>query len=113
MTGTDRLELARAVARAAATVPGVTRVVGDAGPVEVATLGPKTKVPGVRITDRSVEVHIAVDALPVHEVAAAVARAVRGVLTTAGDDRDVVVVVEDLDGVDALPEPGSARGTSR
>lgn len=113
MTGTHRVELARAVARAAAAVPGVTRLVGDAGPVEVATLGPKTKVPGVRLGDRSVEVHIAVDALPVQEVATEVARALRRVLTMAGDDRDVTVVVEDLDGVDALPRPGSARGTSR
>jgi hypothetical protein len=113
VSGTERLQLARAVACAAVAVPGVTRLVGDATPVEVATMGPNGKVAGVRLSPRSVEVHIAVDVLPLHEVSAAVAKAVRQVLKAAGDDRDVTVVIEALDDISTLPPPGSARGMSR
>jgi predicted nucleic acid-binding protein len=108
VTGTERADLARAVAGAVVAVPGVTRLVGDAGPVEVATLHRGGKVAGVRLTERSVSVHVAVDSLPLREVSTAVGRAVRRVLDEAGDDREIAVVIERLD-VERLPGHGLTR----
>ncbi|MGH3388160.1 MAG: hypothetical protein ACRDOO_04715 [Actinomadura sp.] len=113
MTGTDRADLARAISRAVAGVPGVTRLVGDAGPVEVLTLHRGGKVTGVRLTERSVRVHVAVDSLPLREVSTAIGRAVRRVLDEAVDEREIVVVIERLDGVERLPGHGAAGETGR
>jgi hypothetical protein len=109
----DRADLARAVATAAEAVPGVAGLVGGAGPVEVATVYPHGKVVGVRLTERTVVVHVAVDALPLREVTTAVVQAVRQVLSRAGDDRGVAVVVDALVGVNALPERPLARRSGR
>ncbi|MBC6457366.1 hypothetical protein [Actinomadura sp. HBU206391] len=100
----DRAGLARDVATAIEAVPGVAGLIGDAGPVQVATLHRHGKVMGVRLTDDTVVVHIVVNALPLQGVTTAVARAVRRVLSRAGDDRSVAVVVDALEGVSALPE---------
>jgi hypothetical protein len=112
VTETDRADLARAVARVVAAVPGVTRLVGDARPVEVATLYRHGKILGVRLTERTVSVHVAVDLLPVQVVTEAIGQAVRQLLCETADDREITVVVDQLDGIDALPERGSARETS-
>jgi hypothetical protein len=102
--GGDRADLARSVANAVEAVPGVVRLVGGGGPLEVATLYRHGKVIGVRLTDRTVIVHVAVGVLPLQEVTTAVGRAVRDVLSRADDDRGVAVVVEELEGVSAFPE---------
>jgi hypothetical protein len=92
----DRGALARAVASAAASTPGVARLVG--GPrVEVATHYPGGKVLGIGFTPSTVSVHLVADRMPLPPVTAAVVRAVVGVLCTAGDLRSVEVVVEDVD----------------
>jgi hypothetical protein len=109
----DQAELARAIARAVVAVPGVTRLVGDAGPVEVAMLHRGGKVIGVRFAERIVSVHVAVDSLPLQRVSAAVGQAVRRVLREAEDDRDITVVIDQLDGIESLPGSGSAQEASR
>jgi hypothetical protein len=109
----DRAGLARAVATAAEAVPGVARLIGGAGPVEVATVHRHGKVLGVRLTERIVVVHVAVDVLPLKEVTTAVVQAVRQVLSRAGDDRGVTVVVDALEGVSALPERALAGRSGR
>ncbi|GAA2108284.1 hypothetical protein [Actinomadura alba] len=101
-----RAGLALAVASAVEAVPGVVRLVGGRGPLEVATLYRHGKVVGVRHTDRTVIVHIAVGVLPLQGVTRAVGETVRQVLSRAGDDRDVAVVVDELEGVSAFPETG-------
>jgi hypothetical protein len=113
VTITDRADIARAITRAVVDVPGVTRLVGDAGPVEVATLHRAGKVVGVRFAERIVSVHVAVDVLPLQEVSTVIRQAVRHVLGEAGDDRDVNVVIERLDGIDGLPGGGGISGSAR
>lgn len=88
----------------------MTRLVGDAGPVEVATLHRGGKVLGVRLAERSVTVHVAVDSLPLQEVSMAIGRAVRHVLDEAADDREIAVVIDRLDGVERLPGHGRETG---
>jgi hypothetical protein len=112
VTTIDRADIARAIARAVVEVPGVTRLVSDAGPVEVATLHRAGKIVGVRCAGRIVSVHVAVDVLPLQEVSTAIHQAVRHVLGEAGDDRDVNVVIERLDGIDGLPGSGGVGGVS-
>lgn len=108
--GTDRAALARAVAAAVAAVPGVARLSGGAGPVEVATLYPGGKVLGVRVAGGRIAVHVAAARLPlpplVAEVRAAAERAAAGL----GERRPVDVTVEALE-LDALPpRPGGPGG---
>jgi hypothetical protein len=113
VSDTDRAEFARAIARAVVAVPGVTRLVGDAGPVEVATLHRDGKIVGIRFAERVVSVHVAVDSLPLQDVSTAISQAVRGVLGEAGGDRGIRVVIEQLDGIERLPGSGSAREAVR
>lgn len=91
----DRGVLARAVAAAAGSTPGVVALVpGDGTPV--VTHVPGGTVVGVGLRDSAVSVHIVVDRLPLEPVVAAVARAVSTVLADADDGRRVEVVVEDV-----------------
>ncbi|MBT8225190.1 MAG: hypothetical protein HKP61_08300 [Dactylosporangium sp.] len=105
MTRSDRGRLAVTVRDAVTAVPGVTRLVPGA-PVEIATQYPGGKVPGIRLAGPVVEVHVSVDRLPVQVVAGEVRDVVRAVLAAAGDERQVQVVVEDLDlaGPEGLPD---------
>lgn len=93
---TDRATLARAVAAAAGSTPGVARLVPGAG-VPVVTQVPGGAVPGVRLGPSAVSVHVAVDRFPLEPVITGVVEAVSAVLAGAGDTRRVEVVVEDVD----------------
>ncbi len=90
-----REDLARAVADAVTAVPGVSALVSGPG-VEVSTLFSGGKVVGLRLSSDPVEVHIRADRVPLPPVAEAAASAARTVLTAAGDDRSVRVVVVDV-----------------
>lgn len=92
----DRGRLAHALREAVTRVDGVSRLVGD-GPVEVAAQYPGGKVEGVSVSGDEPQVHIAVSTLPVEPVAARALSAARGVMTAAGDDRPVQIVVADID----------------
>jgi hypothetical protein len=90
-----REDLARAVAEAVEAVPGVAALVPGPG-VEVSTQFSGGKVIGLRLTSDPVEVHIRADRVPLPSVAEAAATAARSVLSAAGDDRPVRVVVDDI-----------------
>lgn len=92
----DRGEVARAVAGAAATVPGVARLSPGWG-VEVSTLVPGGRVVGVRLEAGAVSVHVVTSAVPIPPVAEAVRSAARAALDGLGDAREVHVVVDDLE----------------
>lgn len=93
MTSPQRL--ASTVRDAVLAVPGVARLT-PGEPVEAATQFAGGKVVGVRLGD-PVEVHVAVDQLPIAPLAERVRDAVRAVLAHDGDDRPVEVIVDDLD----------------
>ncbi|NHA70137.1 Asp23/Gls24 family envelope stress response protein [Phycicoccus flavus] len=88
---TERSTLADRIAVTVRDVPGVSALhAGALG--EAVTLLPGRRVPGVRVGDDAVEVHLAVsDSRPVRETADAVRTAV-----TTLTDLPVTVVVEDL-----------------
>lgn len=90
------VDLAARLAAAAAAVPGVLRVAA-AGPVCVATHGAGRTVAGVRLAPKAVEVHVAVDRLPIPPIADAVRAATAAVLADAADPREVMVCVDDVD----------------
>ena len=90
-----REDLARAVADAVTAVPGVSALVGGPG-IEVSTQFSGGKVLGLRLTSDPVEVHIRADRVPLPPVAEAAASAAKTVLTAAGDERAVRVVVVDI-----------------
>lgn len=109
-SGQERL--ARAVADAVLGVPGVDRLAAGDG-VEVATLFPGGKVTGIRLGD-PVEVHVVLGRLPVGPVAERIRVAVREVLAVAGEERTVVVTVEDLSPTALSPTAvSSAPGAHR
>jgi len=91
-----REDLAQAVADAVTAVPGVARLTGGPG-VEVATLFSGGKVVGLRLSSDPVEVHIVADRMPLPPVADEAVAAARRVLSAAGDDREVRVVVVDVE----------------
>jgi hypothetical protein len=98
-----RLELAQAVAAAAAGVTGVAGLSPGPG-VPIVTLGGADSVTGVRLTAERVEVHVVADRFPLPEVIAAVTEAVLAVLRGRGDQRDVFVRVEDVALGDSLAD---------
>jgi hypothetical protein len=101
---TDPATLASAVRDAVLAVPGVARLL-PGGPVEVATQFPGGKIPGIRLGD-AVEVHIAVDPVPIEPLAEQIRVAVRDVLARAGMDRPVEVVIDDVDLAAQTAVPG-------
>ncbi|MFK3979832.1 hypothetical protein ACI2K4_05555 [Micromonospora sp. NPDC050397] len=94
--GTDRVALATAIRDAVLAVDGVAGL-ATGGPVEIATLYAGGKIPGVRLGDDLVEVHVRVDAVPMMPLAERIHTAVRDVLERAGAGRPVEVVVDDVD----------------
>jgi hypothetical protein len=90
-----REDIARAVADAVLAVPGVARLSPGSG-VEVSTQFSGGKVIGVRLTGDEVEVHIVADRIPLPPIANEAAAATGQVLAATGDDRPVVVVVDDI-----------------
>jgi hypothetical protein len=90
-----REDIARAVADAALAVPGVAGLSPGTG-VEVSTQFSGGKVIGVRLTGDEVEVHIIADRVPLPPIANEAAAAAGRVLKAGGDDRPVVVVVDDI-----------------
>jgi hypothetical protein len=90
-----REDIARAVADAVLAVPGVAGLSPGSG-VEVSTQFSGGKVIGVRLTGDEVEVHIVADRIPLPPIANEAAAATRQVLAAIGDDRPVVVVVDDI-----------------
>ena len=91
-----REDVARAVADAVLGVPGVAQL-SPGFPVEVATLFAGGKVVGVRLSGEVVEVHIVADRGPLPAVAEEASAAAKRTLSAAGDDRDVMVVVDDVE----------------
>jgi hypothetical protein len=91
-----REDLARAVADAVLKVAGVARL-SPGSPVEVATLFAGGKVVGLRLSGEMVEVHIVADRGPLPQVGEEASAAAKRVLSAAGDDREVMVVVDDAD----------------
>jgi len=89
-------DLAQAVAAAVTAVPGVARLSGGSG-VEVATLFAGGKVVGLRLSGEQVDIHVVADRVPLPPIADEAAKAARRVLAVAGDDRQVRVVVEDVE----------------
>lgn len=111
----DRGSLARAIAAAALSSPGVSRLVpGEGPPVEVRF--PGGVVTGVGLGSSSVSVHLAVHHHPVEPVITGVVGAVSAVLAGAGDPRRVEVVVEEVlddgaeDGTDGAGGAGPGTG---
>lgn len=104
----DRARLARAVAAAAGSTPGVSRLVPGTG-VPVVTQVPGGSVPGVGLGPSAVCVRVAVDRFPLEPVITGVVEAVSAVLAGAGDPRRVEVVVADVD--DPPTERTAHRGT--
>jgi len=91
-----REDIARAVADAVIDVPGVARLSPGTG-VEVATLFPGGKVIGLRLSGEVVEVHLVADRVPLPPIADEAAAAAGRVLSAAGDPRDVLVVIDDVE----------------
>ncbi len=89
-----REDLVRAIADAVQHVPGVARL-HPGTIVEAATYYAGGKVVGVRLAD-PVEIHIEADRVPLPPVTAKVVEAARNVLAAAGDDRQVIVVVDEV-----------------
>jgi hypothetical protein len=99
-TLSGRGPLAEAVAAAVDQVPNVRRSGGSG--VEVSTQYRGGRVLGVALGDTQVVVHMTALALPLEPLAAAVREAAMGALRSRSDNRDVSVVVDDLD-VNRLP----------
>ncbi|HEY1178946.1 MAG TPA: hypothetical protein VGF17_22560 [Phytomonospora sp.] len=92
----DRGAFAKELHDAIVKVPGVTRLVAGS-PVEVATHFAGGRVAGLRLSGDVVEVHVAVDRVPVEPVAEKVRAVVAKRLSAENDDRPVTVTVADLD----------------
>jgi hypothetical protein len=90
-----REDVARAVAEAVIAVPGVAGL-SPGYPVEVSTQFAGGKVVGVRLTGDQVEVHINADQVPLGTVGDEAVAAARRVLTATGDNRPVMVVIDDV-----------------
>jgi hypothetical protein len=90
-----REDIARAVADAVLAVPGVAGLSPGSG-VEVSTQFSGGKVIGVRLTGNEVEVHIVADRGPLPPIANEAAAAAGRVLSAGGDNRPVLVVVDDI-----------------
>lgn len=90
-----REDIAQAVADAVRAVPGVAGLSPGTG-VEVSTQFSGGKVIGVRLIGDEAAVHIIADRLPLPPIANEAAAAARQVLRAAGDDRPVVVVIDDI-----------------
>ena len=102
--GTGRERLAVAVRDAVLAIPGVARLTpGDA--IEAATYFAGGKVVGVRLGD-PVEVHVAVDRLPIVPIAERIRAAARGVLERNGESWPVEVVVDDFEPAELVTVPG-------
>ena len=99
-----REDIAQAVADAVRAVPGVAGLSPGTG-VEVSTQFSGGKVIGVRLIGDEAEVHIIADRLPLPPIANEAAAAARQVLRAAGDDRPVVVVIDDI-AYDAMTRRG-------
>ena len=89
--------LAISIADAVRAVPGVQRLTGGDA-IEVATYYAGGKVVGVRL-DKTVQIHLVANRMPLPPVAADAAKAAQSVLAKAGDDRPVEVFVDDIEGV--------------
>jgi hypothetical protein len=90
-----RFELAQAVADAVTALPQVERLA--TGPaVEIVTLGPQGKVPGVQGDADRVKVSIVAAELPLGPVVAAVSAAATQALRATGDTRRVDIYVTDV-----------------
>lgn len=74
--------------------------------MEVATQVPGDKIIGIRLGDDAVTIHVIVDRFPIPDVAYAVRAAGEGVLRRVGDERVVVVVVDDI----VLPGEATVAG---
>ncbi|GIG67639.1 hypothetical protein [Phytomonospora endophytica] len=99
----DRGAFAKELHDAIVKVPGVTRLVSSS-PVEVATHFAGGRVAGLRLSGDVVEVHVAVDRVPVEPVAEKVRALVTERLAAEQDGRPVAVTVADLD-LANLPRP--------
>lgn len=100
-----------AVARVVQGCPSVARLTSGPG-VEVATYLQGRRVPGVRLAEGEVEVHVAARYGPSMP---AVAEEVRQALAGLVDDARVAVFIDELDvdelAVDVADGPGQAPGT--
>jgi hypothetical protein len=90
-----REDVARSVAEAVTAVPGVAGLTPGPG-VEVSTQFSGGKVVGVRLGGEQVEIHIRADRMPLPPIAAEAIAAARRVLAAIGDERRVLVVVDDV-----------------
>ena len=89
------------VAAAVDAISGVRR--GGGHGVEVATHYPGGRVVGVSLTsETTVVVHIVAERLPLQDLADEVGTVARAALRSCGDDRAVMVFIDDLD-VERLP----------
>jgi hypothetical protein len=96
MTALVRLEdVARSVAEAVMAVPGVAGLTPGPG-VEVSTQFSGGKIVGVRLGGEQVEIHIRADRVPLPPIANEAVAAARRVLAATGDERRVLVVVDDV-----------------
>ncbi len=93
--GPDRGELARAVAAAVASVPGVARMSPGTG-IVVATQYAGGTVIGVVLRADAVVAHVVLDRLPVSLVTDPALLAATSALRALGDTRPVEMVVEDI-----------------
>jgi hypothetical protein len=90
-----REDVARSVAEAVTAIPGVAGLSPGTG-VEVSTQFSGGKVVGVRLNGEKVEIHIRADRVPLPPIADEAVVAARRVLAAVGDDRPVLVVVDDV-----------------
>lgn len=88
-------DVARGVAEAALSVPGVAALSPGRG-IEVSTQFAGGKVVGVRLSGDEVCIRITADRGPLPEVAAQVRACARRVLQAVGDNRTVTVYIDDV-----------------
>lgn len=93
------LSLARAVAKAALATEGIHSL-GAGRFVEAATYGAGEKVSGVVVSPGGVEVHV-VARYPLATTVPDLAKSVRGRVAPITEGRELTVVVEDVEVVDA------------
>lgn len=98
----EDLQIARAASEAALATEGVHRL-GSGRFVEAATYGPGEKVSGVVVTPEEIQVHV-VAVYPLPKPIPELARSIRERVAPKVGNREVTVVVEDLEMGD---EPGT------
>jgi hypothetical protein len=110
--GVDRAALARGIAAAVMSVPGVAAL-SPGTAMEASTLYPGGRVIGVVIGEHEVTVHFVAEQLPLQDVLERVRAAVAAAQASLDSHLAIAMVVDDLDLERLPPRPSPTPGKHR